>query len=1562
MRSIAVSAAVCLMSAVSAFAGGWEDEVFVLSNANLRVAISLDGAEMTRCEYKGVTLSVAGQTSFADRLVRSTGEATEDMEVISGTTFGLDRNTTDKRHVGYVFSAIPRGFSSFRLTKTYFLGTDEEGTDEVFVFYQLKNLSDAPQEISYATGMKLLPGLKTATLLMPTKDGVDRIVYPGSSAAEDHALNPASRVYGVHDPDGFGFAFVAPQHRTGCFYTWKNLTGQRLATQEFWGIDETVPAGGEIHFIVAVKFSSDIPALLARTKLPVGKLLGKLSSHLRRWPELGGKLKVNRISGSPERFRRTYELDLRRQLVDTVYSLDLEDADPAGIAVYPLSNGQAEYDRPYEVEATKRTDGKVRLLLKMPGFCPGRNIRGGIRWKGDWFIHNGRINRGRATCPGVIVWDDPSAKLLPSGTLKPSDLLVFHEDPYAIVPRPAVERYADKLVKDFKIPLDFISRIKPGFTCWHKEWFKPAPPIDVLYLNDPTYWLLRNEKRLVLELQQLRDIRYTPIPLLADIFGIEGRKPFNSTYRVSFGEKVGDWSMEQVRAVATPPKAVMIHNFDFVRAQPELLEIFARWRASGSGFLLVDCENVPKDFFGEKCRVPGLDAVPHLDGNRRFFIETLKDKATGVLTFVAGTRRVQNNPSCPKEFATDRYPVVYSREFPYYDYATLALVKALGRLADGEGAVTIEKADEKALRLAVRTAGTYRLETTFMDYWRTADATTVRELRLKPGTNVFKYEIPSDLPGGFHAADVRLLDADGRVVDAAGFAFTTPETVPLAVTFAQTNRIFNVGERIAGTVAAEGADVEVELEDADFRVVARSRGTSFAFALPAHPAQIYHVWVRAKRDGKVVARTCVEVSVRHPPWDVEDVHAHVTTSPSPPYIMPLLRDFGFDLNISGFENNTASSIRQCANLGLMSVPRNCANKREWAWPYRGDNPTAPAVRTPCYSSPEWKEELRSRIREVGAKNRYDFYNVRVHWLGDEVFLGSNVCYSPSCLKEFREALAAAYGTVAALNAEWGTSFASFDEVLPCQLKELPSRDNLSRWLDHKMFMASQFARHWVGGATEALNEVSPGSLAGPTGTPVPGYGHDWSQLLKYLDAIGYYGGAQRKLVHDFAELYGRNVFGGQCGGGYTHTQFDYEPYEYDIAWRGLLSGANIAYFFFGTAFDGDFGYTPNLEYFTKSLRELKSGVGKLFLSARGRPEIAVLYSHASLFTAMATCGGSIWQNAQTSWWMLLSDLKYDFRFVPYEHLAEKGLDGRYKVLVLPCSLALSDAERKQIAAFVARGGTVLADVEPGVRDGHGKLVSDRIEGVRALGEDLATYNAVDLGGAAGESASTTSAGGSLGESMRTRVARELVAAGVKPMLTAVDRRTGGTYPCGAAFRFDGENAVAALHLETHGDPNGFDAKSWGTCAGRIEPAKGDPVRMTLPFKGHVYDIREGKYLGCTDAVETTMVPGWTRIYSILKEKPGTVTVEGPKTVKPGERAVFRFATANAKGPQVFHVELADPKGKAPWRFRENVRTTTGGGTYVFDSAFNDTPGTWTLTVRHVNTGETATSTFTVPEG
>ena len=69
-----------------------------------------------------------------------------------------------------------------------------------------------------------------------------------------------------------------------------------------------------------------------------------------------------------------------------------------------------------------------------------------------------------------------------------------------------------------------------------------------------------------------------------------------------------------------------------------------------------------------------------------------------------------------------------------------------------------------------------------------------------------------------------------------------------------------------------------------------------------------------------------------------------------------------------------------------------------------------------------------------------------------------------------------------------------------------------------------------------------------------------------------------------------------------------------------------------------------------------------------------------------------------------SGLRY--RFVSAEEVRRGDLgNGSYRVLMLPHTIALSPIEAKKIQDFVDKGGTVVADGEPGIFDEHGRRMA-----------------------------------------------------------------------------------------------------------------------------------------------------------------------------------------------------------------------------------------------------------------
>src|SRR5215471_14706278 len=121
------------------------------------------------------------------------------------------------------------------------------------------------------------------------------------------------------------------------------------------------------------------------------------------------------------------------------------------------------------------------------------------------------------------------------------------------------------------------------------------------------------------------------------------------------------------------------------------------------------------------------------------------------------------------------------------------------------------------------------------------------------------------------------------------------------------------------------------------------------------------------------------------------------------------------------------------------------------------------LREPSLSDPEWRERIRGRLAETVRAHRPWrplFYN-----LADEPGIADlstfwDYDFSPHSLAGMRTWLKSRYGSLAALNAQWGSRFAGWDAVVPKTTAEAIKRSdgNFSAWADFKEWMDEEFAR------------------------------------------------------------------------------------------------------------------------------------------------------------------------------------------------------------------------------------------------------------------------------------------------------------------------------------------------------------------------------------------------------------------------------------------------------------------------------------------------------------------------
>ena len=385
--------------------------------------------------------------------------------------------------------------------------------------------------------------------------------------------------------------------------------------------------------------------------------------------------------------------------------------------------------------------------------------------------------------------------------------------------------------------------------------------------------------------------------------------------------------------------------------------------------------------------------------------------------------------------------------------------------------------------------------------------------------------------------------------------------------------------------------------------------------------------------------------------------------------------------------------------------------------------TSVFVRNPSLSDPAWLTAIEVRLDAVvRGQSPYHplFYN-----LADEAGIGDlaaawDADISPASLTAMRTWLRTQYRDLAALNQQWGTSFTDWDAVAPALTDTALRRtdDNFSAWADFKAWMDVSFARA-VGTGTGAVHRADPMALAALEGGQIPGWGgYDYSLLAPAVDAMEIYNvGNSVELAHAFNP---KLIL--------LRTSFGTGPRETHAAWWHVLHGGRgvIVWDERDDVVGPDGTPGPRGQEIAGMVKAIRAVAPRLLASVPAPDPVAVLYSQASFRTRWL-----LDQRARgTPWWNRDAAREYEdnawsaSRRQVLRRLGEIAIQPRLlsssmveagalrrdeiRVLILPHAIALSQTEADEILAFAQRGGTVLADTEPGLFDQHSRRLPARL--------------------------------------------------------------------------------------------------------------------------------------------------------------------------------------------------------------------------------------------------------------
>ena len=690
-------------------------------------------------------------------------------------------------------------------------------------------------------------------------------------------------------------------------------------------------------------------------------------------------------------------------------------------------------------------------------------------------------------------------------------------------------------------------------------------------------------------------------------------------------------------------------------------------------------------------------------------------------------------------------------------------------------------------------------------------------------------------------------------------------------------------------------------------------------------------------------------------------------------------------------------------------------------------------RTPSFNDPDFINRLSDIVRAT-ARNKAR-YNMDYYFVGDEGSLTSygdpvDFDWSPQTLVGFREWLKSEYGSLENLNNVWRTNFKQWDTVVPYTTEEARRSRSFAPWADHRTFMEITFAKAYEAARVAAL-EGDPDAHIAVSGTQATNAynGADWSRLDRVIDDfLSYDGGNQWDMHRSFAKPDAMIGFWTGYGSHGLAVQ--------NAIWTAAIHNVLHPNIFWMYSFlNPDMTHSMSARDMGRAFNSLRSeGVGKLLMeSERQHDGIALYYSMPSVHAAsiMGYHQRSSDDDEETpdksrvsfpanrdGWVRTIKDLGLQFDFVASTDVAKDPISNeRYKILILPMTLALSKEELKNIEGFVAGGGVLIADAAPGLVDQHcawqqsetlNKLfgitsnASDKREikntpAELAVTEDgrqwgispkaLTGFSIAEpeLKASNGTPLLRTSTGDAAivrqvgkgwaiylnlmldhysrqrannfgGAGYRSLINSILAKVGKKP---AVDVLTADGHTLSQAqivrYKFSNNELLAIVKENVSlAGVVGKDGVTVYNDANLGQVAKQD-LTIKLPKKFYVADVRSGKQLGYTDVVHASTLIGDALILG-LSPVETKIRLEGPAEVQMGRQATLNILS-DATGQSLIRCHVFAPNGSIIPIYSRNTLLEKGRTIFVVPFALNDQPGKYKVRATDIVTGAFSETTI-----
>ena len=610
------------------------------------------------------------------------------------------------------------------------------------------------------------------------------------------------------------------------------------------------------------------------------------------------------------------------------------------------------------------------------------------------------------------------------------------------------------------------------------------------------------------------------------------------------------------------------------------------------------------------------------------------------------------------------------------------------------------------------------------------------------------------------------LRSGGEVVDFQHRMFDVTAPVNVGeITFVKEH--VTPGEMVQATISVEGkslSDYQFVYELADTYDRVFHRGTE-----PAEPqitisapvedclSPVCFLVARLVMDGHTVAEQRKWFTVEQPHIDTEDFHALLWGS------KPMWGDddehsiWGYELS-KRVKAMGIDFLMTTGHPGKGVWPPAMGNLRPYGYAINHglENESnirhGGPVRQPCLTSPDYREQVANERLRYTASSLWRYSPLAYTNCGDTVLsYETDLCFSDTCIANFRTYLKSRYRNVAELNAIWDTRYDNISQVTPVTLATLedrraaakndsniqpPAPGEYARWLEHRLHMETVYGDLHLHDA-DAVRKYDTDAKYGIDAMTQYTSAYAGFDFLKLFERVKFFGPYFHPFDFDIGRSFSRpgSLLGSWVGG---YAEYRTEECSRLFAWKLLFHGFNMQMFFILFNDDGashpcslmapDLRPYPTMSDQIEELREIRGGTGRLLRSAhRENDGLAFLYSPESVHATTITRGvpkqefarvegvaGKTGMHASDQFeyisaaeglGYLFTDMGFQFDYVSPAQVADGRLArGGFRMLVLPSAQALSKPVVEAIRQFVSDGGIVLADLRPGIFDEHGRLL------------------------------------------------------------------------------------------------------------------------------------------------------------------------------------------------------------------------------------------------------------------